>query len=161
MKNSKWVILLNLLLLLGYFIFSVIRKEKLLSDGQLVLLELAPVDPRSLIQGDYMQLNYRISRDAQNDSISKRGYFVVELDKNNVAKPLRVQQNRTPLHSNEYLIEYTAPSKWDVQIGAESYFFQEGRSAHYDSAKYGALKINRKGSSVLVGLYDHKFQQLK
>ena len=28
-----------------------------------MLLELAPVDPRSLIQGDYMRLDYAIARD--------------------------------------------------------------------------------------------------
>lgn len=32
---------------------SILDKEKLLSEGQVVYLELAPVDPRSLMQGDY------------------------------------------------------------------------------------------------------------
>ncbi|XOT97907.1 GDYXXLXY domain-containing protein, partial [Alcaligenes pakistanensis] len=30
--------------------------------GQTVLLELAPVDPRSLMQGDYMSLNFALSQ---------------------------------------------------------------------------------------------------
>ncbi|MFX7329222.1 GDYXXLXY domain-containing protein, partial [Acinetobacter baumannii] len=34
------------------------QKEMLLKEGQLVLLPLAPVDPRSLMQGDYMALRY-------------------------------------------------------------------------------------------------------
>ena len=62
MKKTKWIILLvNLFLLMGYFNYSVLKKEKLLSDGHLILLKLAPVDPRSLMQGDYMRLRYDIS----------------------------------------------------------------------------------------------------
>ena len=55
MKNIKWwIILINLILLLVYFNGSIISKEDLLKNGKLILLELAPVDPRSLKQGDYM-----------------------------------------------------------------------------------------------------------
>jgi uncharacterized membrane-anchored protein len=34
------------------------QKEKVLRDGKVMLLRLAPRDPRSLMQGDYMVLNY-------------------------------------------------------------------------------------------------------
>ena len=57
MKNIKWwIILINLILLLVYFNGSILSKEDLLKNGKLILLELAPVDPRSLMQGDYMSL---------------------------------------------------------------------------------------------------------
>lgn len=36
--------------------------ERILSMGQPVLLRLAPVDPRSLMQGDYMRINYEVTR---------------------------------------------------------------------------------------------------
>ncbi len=52
----KFLIGLNLLLVLVAFNYSVYTKEKTLEAGTLVLLELAPVDPRSLMQGDYMVL---------------------------------------------------------------------------------------------------------
>lgn len=58
-KYSRILIIVNLILLLGYFNWSVYQKEQTLKDGQLVLLQLAPVDPRSLMQGDYMRLNYK------------------------------------------------------------------------------------------------------
>ncbi len=32
----------------------------------MVLLRLAPVDPRSLMQGDYMRLNYELARQLGN-----------------------------------------------------------------------------------------------
>ena len=161
MKISKWIILLNLLLVLGYFFYSILGKEKLLKEGTLVLLELAPVDPRSLMQGDYMQLSYKIARELNHDSIPKRGYFVVKQDTNSVAQPIRIQTGREPLSSGELLIEYTAPRIWNMNIGAESYFFQEGNAARYDSARYGGVRIDKNGNSLLVGLYDADRKPIK
>ena len=59
-KNKKWLIIVVLLqvLLLGG---TVSMKENLLRTGQTVKLELVPIDPRSLMQGDYVRLNYKIS----------------------------------------------------------------------------------------------------
>jgi uncharacterized membrane-anchored protein len=45
------------LAIIGWMIFE---KEKVVANGQTFLLELAPVDPRSIMQGDYMILNYDI-----------------------------------------------------------------------------------------------------
>ena len=87
MKKYKWIIILiNLIILLCLFNNSILKKEELLSNGQLVLLELAPVDPRSLMQGDYMRLRYAISGNINSDSISKRGFCVVKLEENGIAK---------------------------------------------------------------------------
>jgi uncharacterized membrane-anchored protein len=36
------------------------QKEDLVANGQPVFVALAPVDPRSLLQGDYMRLNFRV-----------------------------------------------------------------------------------------------------
>lgn len=37
--------------------------ERTLAEGRVVLLELAPVDPRSLMQGDYMALRFDVADD--------------------------------------------------------------------------------------------------
>jgi uncharacterized membrane-anchored protein len=39
----------------------VVIQERTLSQGQVVLLETAPVDPRDLLRGDYAILHYKIS----------------------------------------------------------------------------------------------------
>ena len=57
-KNYKTVLAVNLVLVLLFFAFSVVQKETLIGKGTEVLLRLAPVDPRSMMQGDYMALNY-------------------------------------------------------------------------------------------------------
>ena len=41
---------------------SIAARERQLASGRLVYLELAPVDPRSLMQGDYMALRYRMAK---------------------------------------------------------------------------------------------------
>lgn len=161
MKKYKWIIILiNLILLLGYYNFSIAKKENLLKTGKLILLELAPVDPRSLMQGDYMVLRYKISEDIYAQNIPKRGYCVVVLDNHGKANKVRFQKYLTPLNKGEYLIEYTSSDKWNINIGAESFFFQEGYAERYEKAKYGGIKIDDKGNSLLVGLYDEKFNKI-
>ena len=106
MKKYKWlIILLNLILLLVYFNYSVVKKEELLKEGQLILLELAPVDPRSLMQGDYMALRYKISEIIDYNNMPKRGYCVVRLNANGVANKVRFQKDLTPLNEGEYFIK--------------------------------------------------------
>ncbi len=78
-KYKRLIILLNLLLLLAFVNYAVVQKEEMLADGKLILLELAPVDPRSLLQGDYMRLGYKMAEGVRPDSIPKRGYLVVRL----------------------------------------------------------------------------------
>ena len=155
MKKYKWIIILiNLIILLGLFNNWIIKKETLLSDGKLILLELAPVDPRSLMQGDYMRLRYAISENINYDSIYKRGFCVVKLEETGIAKKVRIQDDRTPINEKEYLIEYTSKGWRGINIGAESFFFQEGEAEKYENAKYGGLKVDNQGNSLLIGLYD-------
>lgn len=162
MKKYKGaIILLNLILLLTYINYTVSGKEKLLEDGHLVLLELAPVDPRSLMQGDYMDLRYRISDDILTDSIAKRGYCVVQLNADGIAGRVRFQEGPSPLAKDEYAIRYTLAGNNRISIGAESYFFQEGHAEKYDQAKYGGLKIDKNGNSLLIGLYNERLQKIE
>jgi uncharacterized membrane-anchored protein len=144
-----------------YFIHSIVKKEELLKDGQLVLFELAPVDPRSLMQGDYMTLRYKISEDIHSEKISKRGYCVIQLNRSGVANRIRFQKDLTPLNKGEYLVEYTSPDHWKINIGAESYFFQEGQAKKFEKAKYGGVKIDKNGNSLLIGLFDEHQQHIE
>ena len=156
LKNPKSIfIILNFALLILYFNYSVLNKEKLLASGELIKLELAPVDPRSLIQGDYMELRYAITDSVETLTIPKRGYIVVTLDEKSVAKRKRIQEDINPRESGEYLIRYnTGAGRRSLNIGAESYFFQEGQASKFEKAKYGGLIVDRVGNSLLDGMYD-------
>lgn len=162
MKKFKWIIIfLNLAFLLIYINYSIYKKEELLKEGQLVLLELAPVDPRSLMQGDYMALRYKISENIDIDKLPGSGYCVVVLDQNNRADKVRFQRDVKPLNKDERLIKYTASDKWNINIGAESFFFQEGQAEKYEKAKYGCVKIDKNGNSLLVGLVDEQLHKIE
>lgn len=160
-KYSRILIIANLILLLGYFNWSVYQKEQTLKDGQLVLLQLAPVDPRSLMQGDYMRLNYK---EASSDLIDKqtdtRGYAILRTDSNQIGKIVRLQNTLEPVNGNELVIKYKIINR-RLFLGAESFFFEEGQDTLYQKAVYGGLKVDDKGQSLLVGLYDEDFHLIQ
>jgi uncharacterized membrane-anchored protein len=156
MRTRNIIIMINLFLVLGFINWSAVEKEEILAKGKLVLLELAPVDPRSLMQGDYMRLNYAITRDIPASKIPKRGYCVIKPDARQVAQKVRFQKGKKPLNAGEYLINYTTDD-WSVNLGAESYFFEEGQGKKFENAKYGAVKIDE-GHSLLIGLYDENLK---
>lgn len=158
MRTKKGLfILLNLVLLLAFFNWSVLEKEKTLANGKLVLLELAPVDPRSLMQGDYMRLNYAISHVPDPNTWPAKGYVVVRVGADSVAHLLRYQPEKTPLAAGEHLIKYNK-ADWALHIGAESYFFEEGQGELFAQAGFGGLKVDGQGNSILVGLYTEERQ---
>ncbi|RYY12861.1 MAG: hypothetical protein EOO04_32885, partial [Chitinophagaceae bacterium] len=141
MKKYKFIIILvNCIVILFLFNRSVAKKESLLKNGRLVLLQLAPVDPRSLMQGDYMRLRYAIAGATSADSVPNRGYYVLRMNDSGVAQKVRVQEHKQLLNSEELLIAYKS-GEWDKNIGAESFFFQEGEAEKYASARYGGLRV--------------------
>jgi len=159
-KYKNIIILVNLLVLIFLMTKSIVKKEEILSNGKLVLLKLAPVDPRSLMQGDYMRLRYEISNDWRKEKrIIKRGYCVIKLNENNVAKLIRFQTDKAK-DEGELLIPFTSDG-WNISIGAESFFFQEGKGKKFEAGKYGALRIDDNGNTVLVGLYDKDLKEIK
>ena len=155
------VIFGGLLLVVVVLVFQVVRKERVLARGTSVLLELAPVDPRSLMQGDYMVLDYAVSREARldDDTGSREGRLVLRLDENGVGRFVRHDSPGNTLGPGELLLRYRM-RKGRVRLGAESFFFQEGHADRYEQAKYGELRVAGDGTSVLVGLRDAGRQPL-
>ena len=52
--------LITLIIVLAIANYTIIKYEDVLNNGKPIIVKLAPVDPRSLMQGDYMALNYEI-----------------------------------------------------------------------------------------------------
>ena len=64
MKHARNALLWGgLLVALVVINYGIAGREKILRDGRVLLLELAPVDPRSLMQGDYMTLSFDAATD--------------------------------------------------------------------------------------------------
>lgn len=145
----------GLLLALGVSNAAIVGKERLVAEGTTVLLELAPVDPRSLIQGDYMRLDYALTREmADSQRVWPRtGQIVVRLDGAGVARFVRRHTAGTPLGPREQLLTYRR-RRGGIRVGSDAFHFQEGHAARYQGARYGELRVDRSGASVLVGLRD-------
>jgi uncharacterized membrane-anchored protein len=153
LKVKVYILLFSVALVVGIFLSETYQKEQVLKDGELVLLKLVPLDPRSLMQGDYMALRYAVTRELNPDSIPARGYCILRLDENGVGHNSAIRKNKGDLKEGEIAIRYYYNERF-VSIGAESYFFEEGSASKFDSAKYGGLRVSKNGSSVLVGLYN-------
>ena len=65
-----------------------------------------------------------------------------------------------PLAENEKLLHFRSPNRWRLDLGAGSFFFQEGQADKFQNAKFGELRMAENGHSVLVGLRDSKYQSL-
>ncbi len=142
------------------------QKQHLLRTGEVMLLQLAPRDPRSLMQGDYMTLRYALMEEsgqaaAAEEATQRRatkGALVVKLDEHRVARFVRVYDGGR-LAPDERLLRYRL-REGELSVGAESFFFQEGQAGRYERARYGELRVSPTGESLLVGLRDENFNLL-
>lgn len=156
--SRRVLLFLGLALALGVPNVLIARKERLLRSGTTMLLELAPVDPRSLIEGDYMLLDYWIARSLphvsrSSDDAADDGHLVVALDEREVAQFVRRHAPGVPLAAGEHLLRYRQ-RKRRVRVGTDAYYFQEGRAELFARARYGEFRVSPDGECVLVGLRD-------
>lgn len=147
----RWTIALSAALIVGYVAFAAHGKESIRRDGKLIFLPLAPVDPRSLMQGDYMELRYEFSQ--RSADIPPRGVFVLGTDQRNVARVTRVAQEPTKLLPGEVCLRYFKHDD-EPKVGAESFFFQEGKGQAFAKARFAAVRVASNCDKLLIELRD-------
>lgn len=168
---SSKIALASLLIALALVNWSIVGKEKHLAEGKVVYLELAPVDPRSLMQGDYMALRFQLAdivRHALPKSKEQKrwrhnidapdGYVVVGLDERRVGSFVRLHKNQT-LSGNEILMRYRVRNG-AVKFATNAFFFQEGQGKYYQPARYGKFRVDDKGELLLVSMHDKEIKRL-
>ena len=154
MKGKIVILWLGILLVILNSL--VLQKEKTVREGRTVLLELAPRDPRSLMQGDYMVLRYQLAQDLTGP-FPDQGKILLTLDPQGLVTRARLDDGSAPNENGQWL---RFRNRNGLRIGAESFLFEEGTAASFSDAKYGELKVDPQGSSVLIGLRDAKLQLL-
>lgn len=142
MARRNWIILVVVLQLLALAGVAG-AKQWTLMTGTVILLETAPVDPRDLFRGDYVVLNYQISRVPASlrsvdlasvypgrtvyVGLERRGQFweAASLD---VSRPpgLFMKGRVTSSGSGEII---------SVEYGIESYFVPEGMGRRIEAAR--------------------------
>ena len=158
----KIIVIATILTILVIVNISINQREKLLTHGEIVLLELVPVYTRSLMQGVYMALRFQIAMDAfrKADYLSEfeDGYIVANLDKHKVAKFKRLAKGME-VSEGETLLRYRIRNQ-KPKFATNAFFFQEGKADHYAGARYGEFRVSPNGDMILTGLRGVDFQQL-
>ncbi|MCZ0925985.1 GDYXXLXY domain-containing protein [Halomonas janggokensis] len=170
MLSAKWsrvVIIVTTLLILAVVNWAIWEKERHLAEGDIVYLELAPVDPRSLMQGDYMALHFALSNriqsalgqaEAEDSQQASNGYVVVRLDEQRIARFQRLDDG-TSLADDEQQLRYRIRNG-QVRFATDAFFFQEGHAERYEPARYGRFRVNEDGEPLLVALHDSELNLL-
>ncbi len=134
MISKKYVI--GILIFWGIILLSFIGyKQYTLYSGTEVLLKTVPVDPRDLFRGDFVILNYDISR-IQRDSIAIEGkipdhddrVFVLLDTQGTHAQPLAI--SKMPFDNGVFIrgtvANWNFENYFDIEYGIEHYFVKEG-----------------------------------
>ena len=149
------------LAVLGVANWTIYAREKQLAEGAVVLLELAPVDPRSLMQGDYMALRFKVEVEAfvgGRTQDAADGRIVVRLDARGIATYVRLDGGE-PLGTNERLLRYRVRDG-RVKFATNAFFFQEGHAKLYERARYGEFRATPRGELLLTHLRDEALERL-
>lgn len=151
----KWIAVIAGVVVLSAINWVIYQREQLLVDGRVVLLELAPVDPRSLMQGDYMALRFKVVNDAfpaRTANEASDGHLVVAVDHRGVATFKRFDDG-SAIAPNEALLRYRVRGG-QPKFATNAFFFQEGHAEFYQKARYGEFRVARDGETLLAALRD-------
>jgi len=184
----KTLFALALAVFLSAFFWSVMQKERQLQSGTAMILALQPVDPRSLMQGDYMILRFALERDIdkalsarakqhenatsnQEDGDQENGTeqavqnlpssqkAVVRLDPSGETVFVELDSGRS-LAEGEHLLAFKSDSDRNSHIGVRSFFFQEGHGKAYEQARYAEMRVDSQGKSLITHLLDENKKRI-
>lgn len=156
---TRILLLAGAALVFGSVNWQVLTKERLRTSGQAVYLHLTPVDPRSLMQGDYMALNFAVAGEigaSVNPEQRSSGVAVLQLDPRRIGHFARLDTGG-PLNANELRFRFRIRNG-AVWLGTNAFFFEEGESQRYRNARFGEFRVNTDGEAMLVGLRDAELQ---
>ena len=172
---TRALIAIGALLVLGGVNYSIAHKESIKRNGETIYLDLAPVDPRSLMQGDYMTLNFQLARQIENSFAAPKTPNVAGVSESVPnEKPREGETRMANIVLNEKRVASFSQSpeaasqklsyrirKDRVWLGTNALFFEEGRAALYANARYGEFRLDQaSGEAVLVGLRDKDLKEL-
>ncbi len=185
----KIYLLFVLAAFLAGFSYSVFRMEDKLATGADILLPLAPVDPRALLMGDYMALDYSANaailsalRATHGRAPSSRrsmkagngewpdsgmavmhGNFLAGQDVSGIIPPealfVRLDDG-TPLGRDEFFLAFKVRGS-RVITAAPAFYFQEGHARAYERARYGRVKMDGTGRTLLAALCDEQGRDIR
>ncbi len=145
--------MLGALLVLGSVNYSIYAKEQIKRNGEVMYLDLAPVDPRSLMQGTTWHC---ASRSLQRSLASDGKGTPFRCNSIRAESPTCPNRDR-PVPC-PCATECATVTVW---LGTNAYFFEEGSALRFAPARYGKFRVDpRSGEAVLVALCDAQLKEL-
>ena len=138
--------------------YAVLGHERTLRDGQLVLLRLAPVDPRSLMQGDYMALRFELDSQLRAENGKWPAYAHLQLGAG--ARTTFIGTGDTPINEPGRVSMRIRPGAGGASLGPNGFFFQEGKATLYETAHWGGFRVAADGTALLTSLYSEDLRLL-
>lgn len=136
-------------------------KESIVRNGAAVLLRIAPRDPRSLMQGDYMALRYTLANEIAREAeqLDKNdGVAIIAIGALDEASFVVLYDGQA-LQQGQRLLRYRKRGD-TVRLASDAYFFEEGSGQDFNGARFGELRVNDKGDAVLISLRDAEGKRL-
>ena len=158
-----WLTGILILVLLN---LAIVEREAIIAEGDTAILALVPVDPRSLIQGDYMALTYELQRDPALTAAAEEralagateGLLVLAPDEEGIHRYRRLEDGSL-LGPDELRLLY----RWRddrLRLPGRSFFFQEGTAEAFARARFATFQVGAEGDAVLVGLRDEDLAEI-
>lgn len=176
-RISHWVLVLTALLAIAYVNLNAWQSQQIKLRGEILFLELAPVDPLSLVQGQYMRLRFGIEKRYDTTQEDYRiiqnnrgnGLAMISLDSKRIGTLtglLAPNQWQQQSHGGDTLllqvhVQHTEPDGFYViRIQQNSFLFQENTEDRYAHARYGMFRVHENGRYVLIDLADENLRPL-
>lgn len=158
--RRKWLSVLTVIVLqLAIIGVQVGKSEALLAEGETVRLELRPVDPRSLLQGDYVILRYSISSLELKPEPNMNEKVSVGLVQNEngiyeySGSFVKGRAEEASLGKADVWITGRYKGDGQIEYGIENYFVSEGTGRELEGkAKYANVKVSESGDAILLSL---------
>jgi uncharacterized membrane-anchored protein len=166
-QKNQWLAIVAVILTLIVINFQINQKLNLIDTGEKLIFPLAPIDPRAIMQGDYMRLRFDLGIkilkriNLANQKINPQalhGLAVVNKDDNDVVSFVDLYHHQA-LNKNQRLIPYQY-KRYQIVFSTDAFYFQEGQASHFQQAKYGEFRYSKNGELILVHLLDKDFKVL-
>ncbi len=161
------------------------KHELHLKNSQPIFIKLRPVDPRSILQGDYMALRYQLhikgnseitrgsdiseeqqaQREALNDFIHNKHKILayVALDDKRDNKRIVTStnlQSSDNQHTQPLMIKNPNNYLDGLYVSSKTFLFAEGLADCYQRAKYAKIQVDDKGNAILASLVGEDLKEL-
>ena len=157
-RSATWVFFAIVALqVVGLVAFAAV-KQYAVATGTEVVLQGAPVDPRSLMQGDYAILDYEIAvvPDRYKDSFESGDDMIVLLTKRDEVWEAMEYLNSVRAHRlrNEVFIRGELQSNGRIDFGIGTYFVPEGTGRAVEEARDVKIRVSLSddGDATVTGV---------